>query len=87
MKNDKVQTLYDFIDLLAQNGDCNFEMDDDSKCIDRHEHDEQQFNYILVQAIGPKRQVYEEMNKTLEEIGIFPRCGILQVQQIFSDQE
>lgn len=87
MKHDKVKTLYDFIDDLAHQGNCTFELDDDSKCVERIEHENTYFKYILVQAIGPRRQVYEEMEKTLEEIGIYPRCGILQVQQVFNDQD
>lgn len=45
LREEKVQALYDYIDVLTAKGDCSFELDEESNRIG---HEDSEHHYILV---------------------------------------
>ena len=67
LKSDRIALMYDFVDTLQYDKKCRFEGVDDWTD-----------DYTLLQMMPRKK--FEDKTLTLQEVGLFPRGAVIQVQ-------
>mmetsp|Transcript_2569 Transcript_2569/g.3968 ORF Transcript_2569/g.3968 Transcript_2569/m.3968 type:complete len:90 (+) Transcript_2569:354-623(+) len=75
LRSHTIKVLYDFVDYLQKEGQCHFE-GFENKYTDQ---------YQVLQTFP--RRVYEDKEKSLEEAGLWPRGGTVQIQQLTPEDE